>query len=153
MKNKFTNDGPIAIIDQSQNFISGYTNVEKFVNEHSIVFGDHTCTLKYVEVPFVQGADGVKILQVKDSQQWLNKYVFYVMKNFIVYDGEYRRHWSDSSDLLVDKISINKQNEVVEFLDKYEELIHDTNGLIPSQIEANNKQLKYYQNQLFSMLN
>src|SRR2546422_10275736 len=60
--------GKYAIIDQSQEFICGWTdNAEAVISESLplIVFGDHTCALKFVQQPFAQGADGIKILKAK----------------------------------------------------------------------------------------
>ena len=58
-------EGTIPIIDQSRNFIAGYTNdSEALVNTGTpvIVFGDHTRILKYVQFPFAKGADGTQLI-------------------------------------------------------------------------------------------
>lgn len=45
-----------------------------------IIFGDHTRIVKYVEMPFFIGADGVKILKSKiDNANY--KYLYYALKN------------------------------------------------------------------------
>lgn len=57
--------GSIPVIDQSRNFIAGYTNdVEALVKMDCpvIVFGDHTRILKYIQFPFAKGADGTQII-------------------------------------------------------------------------------------------
>ena len=61
--------GRYAIIDQGQNEIAGYTNLEEgvFTDIPAIIFGDHTRKIKYVNTPFYIGADGVKILISKDE--------------------------------------------------------------------------------------
>src|SRR5689334_3547022 len=59
-------EGSFPIIDQSQSDICGRTNDTAAVIREGlplIVFGDHTCTLKLIDRPFAQGADGIKILK------------------------------------------------------------------------------------------
>ena len=58
-------EGSIPIIDQSRDFIAGYTNdSEALVNTGTpvIVFGDHTRILKYIQFPFAKGADGTQLI-------------------------------------------------------------------------------------------
>lgn len=57
--------GSIPVIDQSRDFIAGYTNdFESLVNigVPVIVFGDHTRILKYIQFPFAKGADGTQLI-------------------------------------------------------------------------------------------
>lgn len=46
--------GKYAIIDQGQEQISGYTDIEEglFEDVPVIIFGDHTRVVKYVDEPF-----------------------------------------------------------------------------------------------------
>ena len=58
-------DGTIPIIDQSREFIAGYTNLEDAIvlsETPVIVFGDHTRILKYIQFPFAKGADGTQLI-------------------------------------------------------------------------------------------
>ena len=59
--------GTIPVISQSANYIEGYTDdIDKiFTATPVIVFGDHTRAVKFVDFPFVVGADGVKIYSTK----------------------------------------------------------------------------------------
>jgi type I restriction enzyme, S subunit len=53
----YQSEGEFPIVDQSQNYICGWTNDGEAVIDEGlpvIVFGDHTCALKYVDRPFVQ---------------------------------------------------------------------------------------------------
>lgn len=61
----YLSEGSIPIIDQSRDFIAGYTNdSEAVVNTGTpvIVFGDHTRILKYIQFPFAKGADGTQLI-------------------------------------------------------------------------------------------
>ena len=65
MASEYGKEGPIPIIDQSREFIAGYTdNHASLVNvgKPVIVFGDHTRILKYIQFPFAKGADGTQLM-------------------------------------------------------------------------------------------
>lgn len=58
--------GRFQIIDQGKKEIAGYTNDENLISKLClpiIIFGDHTCIFKYLDKPFVLGADGTKALE------------------------------------------------------------------------------------------
>ena len=60
---EYLSSGLIPIIDQSRNFIAGYTNDEDAkldLKKPIIVFGDHTRILKFIQFPFAKGADGTQ---------------------------------------------------------------------------------------------
>jgi type I restriction enzyme S subunit len=87
--------GRFPIIDQSQEFVSGWTEDSSAVIAESlplIVFGDHTCALKFVSQPFVQGADGIKIL--KAEPPILIDYLFHALSHQPLEMEDYKRHFS-----------------------------------------------------------
>lgn len=91
----YLKDGKYPIVDQSQDLICGWTNDESGVISDNpvIIFGDHTCVLKFIAFPFVQGADGVKIL--KTLEGYWPQFVFQsFLANPVNPDG-YKRHFSD----------------------------------------------------------
>lgn len=91
----YLKDGKFPIVDQSQDLICGWTNDESGVISDNpvIIFGDHTCVLKFIAFPFVQGADGVKIL--KTLEGYWPQFVFQsFLANPVNPDG-YKRHFSD----------------------------------------------------------
>ena len=62
---EYLSDGLIPVIDQSKEFIAGYTNDKESlvdVGKPVIVFGDHTRILKYIQFPFAKGADGTQLI-------------------------------------------------------------------------------------------
>lgn len=91
----YLNKGKYPIVDQSQDMICGWTNDESGVISDNpvIIFGDHTCVLKYIAFPFVQGADGVKILKTFEGYWPLFVYQSF-LANPIIPNG-YKRHFSD----------------------------------------------------------
>ena len=62
---EYLNKGAIPVIDQSRDFIAGYTNDPETIVDVGcpiIVFGDHTRILKYIQFPFAKGADGTQLI-------------------------------------------------------------------------------------------
>lgn len=88
--------GDFPIIDQGQNLIAGWTNDAGSVLMGPlpvVVFGDHTCTLKFVDFPFAQGADGIKILE--PNGKMTVEYLHSALQAYPVNSGEYKRHFTD----------------------------------------------------------
>lgn len=62
---EYLSNGKIPVIDQSREFIAGYTNDEQTIVKPEvpiIVFGDHTRILKLIQFPFAKGADGTQLI-------------------------------------------------------------------------------------------
>ena len=95
-------DGRFPIIDQSQSYICGWTNNDEAAITRPlpvIVFGDHTCVLKFVNRPFAQGADGIKILTARRRVSTL--YLYHQLTYRPVVMEEYKRHFSALKDKVV----------------------------------------------------
>lgn len=92
---QYLSSGKYPVIDQSQSLICGWTNdVNGLVNNiPSIIFGDHTCVLKFIDFPFVQGADGVKILRPIVGND--PRFVYQLLLSSPVKQDGYKRHFSD----------------------------------------------------------
>ena len=63
--NNYQTSGQIPVIDQSRNYIAGYTDDAEClvkVTVPYIVFGDHTRILKYIPFSFAKGADGTQLI-------------------------------------------------------------------------------------------
>lgn len=87
--------GKYPIVDQSENYIAGFTNDKSYITNLSkpvIVFGDHTRILKYVDFDFAIGADGVKVLAAK-SNAYIPHYLFYYLKSLHIREAGYSRHF------------------------------------------------------------
>lgn len=91
-KEKYKEIGKYPIVDQGQSRIVGYTDEDKvFKNVPIIVFGDHTRIIKWVDFPFVVGADGTQLLKTKSICDL--KYGFYVFSNLRLPSLGYSRHF------------------------------------------------------------
>jgi type I restriction enzyme M protein len=90
----FRDVGRYPIIDQSQNAIAGRTDDESTLIDGSggyVIFGDHTCAVKFIDERFAQGADGIKIIKAGDRLEPKFAY-FYLLSHPIEQDG-YKRHF------------------------------------------------------------
>ena len=88
-------DGKIPVVSQGQNLIDGYSNeTEKAINDIPVImFGDHTRNVKYIDFPFIIGADGTKFFK----PILCNKYYIYYLITFIslkLRNRGYARHYS-----------------------------------------------------------
>ena len=109
--NEYMTNGLYPIIDQTANiYYAGFTDREDAVSKQfpAVVFGDHSCAVKYVNFPFVRGADGTQIMLSKDDRISI-EYLYFAIKNIPLREG-YARHYSilKESYIIAPSISIAK---------------------------------------------
>ena len=123
-KSLYLKSGLYPIIDQGKEEIAGYSdkNINIFDKIPVIIFGDHTRIFKYVDYPFFLGADGVKILK-NTSSLFLDKYLYYSLKNFKIPNTGYNRHFKWLKDFKIKYISLAKQERIVSLIEKIEYFI------------------------------
>ena len=121
---KYQKQGDYPIIDQGQKFIAGYLNGHEGLLEDIpvIIFGDHTRVLKYVDFPFFLGADGVKVLKVKNTN-FLSKYVFYNLCATAIPDTGYNRHFKWLKQANLKAVPLETQQKIINSLDEITALI------------------------------
>ena len=125
-KDNYLSEGKYIVVDQGQNIIAGYTNEEDGLYEDvpAIVFGDHTRIIKYVDEPFFLGADGVKLLKSKKKDANY-KYLYYALKNARIPDTGYNRHFKWLKEVNIEYPEPDKQQKIVEVLDKISRVIEE----------------------------
>ena len=99
---EYKEDGKFPIIDQSSNFICGYTDKEEDLLKINdcVVFGDHTKFVKYVNFNFARGADGTQILDSFDDR--LPNYLLYMqISNMKLVNQGYSRYFKFLKDKYV----------------------------------------------------
>jgi len=130
-KINFNKVGKYPIIDQSQNEIAGWTNDKNSLvklNAPVVIFGDHTCAIKYVEKSFAQGADGIKILIA--NKRILPKFLYFYLKTGIIKQDGYKRHFSKLRELKIPLPSLEIQKKLVAEAEKEQQIINANKQLI-----------------------
>jgi len=123
--------GEIPIIDQSKELIAAWTNEVQGALQPGkglVIFGDHTCVVKFVDQPFVQGADGIKILKAKDGV--LPRYLAYFLRAYPLPQDGYRRHFSKLKEWDIRLPSSGEQDEIVKELDAEQVIVDGNRDLI-----------------------
>ena len=110
--------GKYQIIDQGQEAVAGYSDLEDgvFENVPAIVFGDHTRIVKYVDQPFFLGADGLKVLRsrFKDANY---RYLYYALKSVKIPNTGYNRHFKWLKEAKIYYPNSEEQSKIVLILD------------------------------------
>lgn len=121
---EYQEEGAHFIIDQGQEQVAGYTNLEKgiFKDVPAIVFGDHTRVIKYIDKPFFLGADGVKVLKCRLPNANY-KYLYYALRYAKIPNTGYNRHFKWLKEIKIVYPDDNKQAAIVEILDKVSTII------------------------------
>lgn len=146
----YLENGKYPIVDQGKEYIGGYTDQEgAFPQREYVIFGDHTCVVKFVDFPFVQGADGIKVIIPKDERKVICKYLYYCMSSIKMAE-EYTRHWTKMRSCIIPVPPVFIQEKIVSILDCFDTLCNDLAEGLPAEIEARKKQYEYYRDKLLS---
>ncbi|WP_341328770.1 restriction endonuclease subunit S [Methylotuvimicrobium sp. KM2] len=93
-------DGSIPVIDQSQDYICGFTDdITALITptQPHVVFGDHTRVVKLVNFEYARGADGTQILLSNDAR--MPGYLLYqVVSDIDLSNYGYARHFKFLKD-------------------------------------------------------
>lgn len=134
-----------VITQEKEKFISGYTNNENVISDFPlIVFGDHSCTFKYIDFKFIRGADGTQLL--KPNKNFNTKYFYYVL-NIVEIENKdkYERHmkYLNSTRVPLPPLEIQEQiakecQRVDDEVSKANEIIEKTKKEIENKINSIN---------------
>ena len=141
----YQEQGLFLIIDQGQQQYAGYTDNEKAVVEEGeyILYGDHTCIVKYHKGRFAQGADGLKILVSKANNP---KYVYYAFSAYNLTSTEYKRHWTQAKEIEIPLPPLPVQEAIVNILDRFTVYAAE----LQAELQARQQQYNYYRDTLLS---
>ena len=132
-KSEFNETGLYPIIDQSQSPVAGYTNDPAGLitpDKPLVIFGDHTCVVKLMETPFIQGADGIKIICTKDELD--PRFLYHVLRvNPLDNDG-YKRHFTLLKRKQIPLPPLDVQREIVEEVEGYQRVIDGARAVVES---------------------
>ena len=130
-KSEYGISGKFPVIDQGQNFITAYSNDDKFVQDSlpSIVFGDHTRVIKYINFSYILGNDGTKVFSAKNGYNL--RFLYYLLSGLEIPNTGYNRHFkyleNESFRLPLD---IKEQQKIAEILGVVDEDIEKTEKVI-----------------------
>lgn len=121
---EYHDSGAHIIIDQGQEQIAGYTDLDDglFTSVPAIVFGDHTRVIKYVDEPFFLGADGVKVLRCKYNDANY-KYLYYALKSAKIPNTGYNRHFKWLKETQISYPDTSTQVAIVHILDSITDIV------------------------------
>ncbi|MFZ5564361.1 MAG: restriction endonuclease subunit S [Thermodesulfobacteriota bacterium] len=102
MKTDYLPAGLIPCVDQSQDFIGGYTDDEEaaIANLPMIVFGDHTRILKFIDFPFACGADGTQLIASNDAKI-SQEFLYFALDAIDLSNYFYARHFKFLKDQFI----------------------------------------------------
>lgn len=123
--NQIKSDGKYPVVTQAKDeMISGYIDSDEVINDLPlVVFGDHSCTFKYLDRNFVRGADGTQLMKF-DSEKCNAKYAFYYLSNIEIPNaGKYERHYKYVKNLMIPLPPLSIQKEIVHECEKYDKEI------------------------------
>lgn len=88
-------DGLLPVVDQGKKEIVAYTEqLDKKISAHDnpiILFGDHTCEVKFIDFDFVVGADGTQLMRTVEGVEPL--FAFWQLKMKHIESKGYSRHF------------------------------------------------------------
>lgn len=108
--------GRTPVVDQSQILVAGYTEEPSTLTDPPyIVFGDHTREIKYLDQPFLPGAQGVRIL--KATQEADPKFLYHYLAFNKVQNLGYSRHFKLFKQIEIHLPPLAEQQHIAEILD------------------------------------
>ena len=116
--NEYMKTGKIPVIDQSRNYIAGYTDdfdcrIE--LDVPAIIFGDHTRILKYITFPFAKGADGTQLVVSNDLERMPQSLFYNSLQNVDLSNYSYARHFKylKEEEIILPSEQLAKQFDVI----------------------------------------
>jgi len=115
----YKKSGKFPVVDQGEETVGGFIDDGDLLFDGAlpvIVFGDHTRRLKFIDFPFVVGADGTKLIQCKEVV--LPRYGFYHLEAAEFRNRGYARHFGELKKVMFWLPSIQLQEKIVEILEE-----------------------------------
>jgi type I restriction enzyme, S subunit len=130
--------GRFPVIDQGQKFVAGYCDDESRVIDFDlplIIFGDHTRCIKYVDFPFVLGADGTKVL-LPNKKLYDPRFYYFALLALEIPSRGYNRHFTILNERSLPLPPLPEQKKIAHILstvqraiEAQERIIHTTTEL------------------------
>lgn len=124
--------GRFPVVDQGQAFIAGYSDAEERVIRDDlpmVIFGDHTRCVKYVDFPFILGADGTKVLKPKEDF-FDPKFFYYALLSVNIPNRGYNRHFTVLKEKTVPRPEKDEQRKIAAVLGVVQRAIEQQERLL-----------------------
>ena len=128
-------EGRFAVVSQSQDYIDGYSydNTKVIYDSPVVIFGDHTKIVKYIDFPFILGADGTKVLKPILCNPKFLYYIIYDSADKINSKG-YARHYKLLKQSILTLPPLEEQQRIVKNI---EEIFNQIDLIEQNQIDYN----------------
>ncbi|MCX6875458.1 MAG: restriction endonuclease subunit S [Verrucomicrobia bacterium] len=129
--------GRFPVVDQGQQFVSGYCDDMDRVIDFDlplIIFGDHTRGLKYVDFPFILGADGTKVL-LPDKKIYDPKFYYYALVSLDLPSRGYNRHFKSLVERCIPLPPLPEQKKIAHTLSTVQQAIEAQERIIQTTTE------------------
>ena len=120
----YKSSGSFPIVDQGQRLIAGWTDDEAgLISNHLpvVVFGDHTRAFKYVDFPFVRGADGTQVLKPIAGIDPL--FFYYACRAIELPSRGYNRHFKTLREQEIPKPPLQEQRSIAQALRRIDDAL------------------------------
>src|SRR4030065_2499036 len=135
--------GRFPVVDQGQAFIAGYSELEERVIRDDlpmVIFGDHTRCVKYVDCPFILGADATKVRKPKEDL-FDPKFFYYALLSLDIPNRGYNRHFTVLKEKTVPRPDKDEQRKIAGVLGVVQRSIEQQERLLQLTAELKKKPL------------
>lgn len=145
-KDEILDTGKHPVITQATTkIISGYSDEKKVIEDLPlVVFGDHSCTFKYIDFNFLRGADGTQLMKFESVE--MAKYFYHLSSSFRVTSQKYERHYKYLREL---KIPIPDKDSIIKSIISECEQVDKNASLASSKSDKLLKEINDLINPLF----
>lgn len=129
--------GRFPVVDQGQKFVAGYCDDENKVIDFDlplIIFGDHTRCFKYVDFPFVLGADGTKVL-LPNKKLYDPRFYYFALLALEIPSRGYNRHFTILSERSLPLPPLPEQKKIAHILSTVQRAIEAQERIIQTTTE------------------
>jgi type I restriction enzyme S subunit len=129
--------GRFPVVDQGQQFVAGYCDEESKVIDFDlplIIFGDHTRCFKYVDFPFVLGADGTKVL-IPNKKLYDPRFYYFALLALEIPSRGYNRHFTILSERTLPLPPLPEQKKIAHILSTVQRAIEAQERIIQTTTE------------------